>query len=83
MATCAVAVQQADGSYLLSLDPSVTDVTTCSYVVQSGADLGNSLLTMSVTDGLLISGAMVGVWGAAWCVTAIVRVIRGNQNEAE
>jgi len=80
MATCAVAVQQADGSYSLSLDPSVTDVTTCTYVVQSGVDLGNSLLTLSVSNGLLISGAMLAVWGAAYCFTAVARVIKGNQN---
>lgn len=82
MATCAVAIQQSDGSYVLQIDPSITDVTTCSYVVQSGADVANSLLTMSAEDGGLISAGMVSVWATAWGIVQLARVIRGgSENE--
>lgn len=81
MATCAVAVQQADGSYSLSLDPLVTDVTTCTYVVQSGSDLGNSLLTLSVLNGSVISGAMVLVWVAAWGIRQVWDLLHDSTRE--
>lgn len=82
MATCAVAVQQANGSYALFIDPSVTDVSTCSYVVQSGPDIANSLLTMSVQDGAIYGSAISGVFIAAWCFTAISRALKGGSNES-
>lgn len=81
MTTCAIAVQQPDGSYFLKLDPSITDVSTCSYVVQSGADIANSLFNLSAEDGGLISAGLVSVWMAAWGIRAIVSVIRGSENE--
>lgn len=83
MATCAVAVQQSDGSYTLTLAPSITDVSTCAYVVQSGADVANSLLMMSAEDGALVSVGMVSTWAAAWGILQVARVIRGGStNEA-
>jgi hypothetical protein len=80
--TCAIAEQQLDGSYLLKLAPAVTDVTTCSYVVQSGADIANSLFTMSAEDGGLISAGIVSVWSAAWGIKAILQIVKGSsENE--
>lgn len=81
MTTCAVAVQQADGSYVLQLDPSVTNVTTCSYVVQSGTDLGNSLMTLSVQNGSLITAAILSLWAAAWVIAVIVRQVKGSNSD--
>lgn len=82
MATCAVAVLQPDGSYFLKIDPSVTDVSTCSYVVQSGADIANSLFSMSAEDGSLVSVGIVSVWAAAWGIKAVITVVKGGSNEA-
>lgn len=81
MATCAIAVLQPDGSYFLKINPSVIDVSTCSYVVQSGADIGNSLFSMSAEDGSLISAGLVSVWAAAWGIKAIINVVKGSTNE--
>lgn len=82
MAACLKAVQQADGSLLLQLDPTAQDLTACAYVVESGAELSNSFLTMSASDGATYGGEVVGVWMAAFAIRAIVRVInQGSSNE--
>lgn len=78
MSTCAVAVQQTDGSYFLKLDPSITDVSTCTYVVQSGADIGNSLFSMSAEDGGLISVGIISCWSVAFGIKAVISVIKGS-----
>lgn len=82
MAACVKAVQQADGTLALQLDPTAQDLTTCSYVVESGAELSNSFLQMSASDGATYGAEVVSVWVAAFAVRAIVRVIhQGSSNE--
>ena len=83
MATCAVAVIQSDGSYGLKLDPSITDVSTCSYVVQSGADVAGSLLMMSATDGATYSAAIVALWIGAWIFKMLIKTLQGDTNESQ
>lgn len=72
MAVCAKAVLQPDGSLLLALDPSITDTSTCAYVVETGAsnawrELGN----MSIHDAEVISAYVAGIWAVAWAFRAI------------
>lgn len=67
MGVCAKAIQQPDGTLLLALDPSITDTSTCAYVVETGAsnawrELGN----MSISDAQVISAYAAGVWAIAW-----------------
>lgn len=78
MPTCARAVQQADGSLALVLDQSATDVTACSYVVQSGPEIANSLVALSAEDGAAVSAMIVSVWAAAWGIRAVIDVVRNN-----
>lgn len=82
MPACARAVQQADGSYALVLDPSATDLSTCSYVVQTGAELGNSLVSFSASDGALLSSGVIGCWVAAYGIRTVIEVIKGSTNES-
>lgn len=81
MPTCARAVQQADGSLALVLDPSEMNVSTCAYVVQSGSEIAAGLVALSVEDGAKISTMIVSLWAAAWGVRAIISMIRGSSNE--
>lgn len=81
MPACAQAVQQGDGSYALVLDPSATDLSTCAYVVQTGAELGNSLVSFSASDGALLSSGVVGCWVAAYGIRTVIEVIKGSTNE--
>jgi hypothetical protein len=81
MPVCARAVQQADGSLALVLDPSATDLTACAYVVQTGAELGNSLVSFSASDGALLSSGVISCWLAAYGIRSVIEVIKGPTNE--
>lgn len=74
MPVCARAVVQPDGSFLLGLDPAVTDLTTCAYVVETGSASGwRELGNMSIGDAQVI-GAYVGVvWAVAWGFRVIAK----------
>lgn len=76
MASCAKAVTQADGSLVLVLDPSAPDLSTCPYVVQSGAELANSLFSLTAEDGAYVSSSIIGVWVAAYCIRSVINVVR-------
>jgi hypothetical protein len=84
MGVCAKAVRQDDGTLLLALDPSVADISTCAYVVDSGAsnawrELGN----MSIRDAELISLNVGWVWAVAWGWKAISRAISIKYEDKE
>lgn len=67
MAVCAQAIQQADGSFLLALDPSVTNPSTCAYVVETGTEsLLGSVAALSLDDAQAIALAVCGLWAVAW-----------------
>lgn len=78
MAVCGKAVLQPDGSYLLGFDPTVQDLTTCQYVVESGSDVSNSFLLMSAEDGGYFAAGLITVWMAAWGVKAVINVVQGS-----
>lgn len=78
MAICARGVQQADGTVTLVLDPTAPDLSTCPYVVMSGAELANSLFSLSASDGGLLSTGIVSVWIAAYFIRSIINVIKGS-----
>ena len=76
MTTCARAIQQADGTLLLALDPTVQDLSTCPYVVEDGAsnawrELGN----MSTDNAMVIGIAVGGVWAVAYTFRLIIKAI--------
>ncbi|HEY0587483.1 MAG TPA: hypothetical protein VGD52_15205 [Pseudoduganella sp.] len=75
-------MQQSDGTLLLALDPSVTDTSTCAYVVETGAsnawsELGN----MSIENAELISAAAGCVWAVAFGMKAIRKAISLNEEK--
>lgn len=78
MAACAQAVQQPDGTLVLRLEPTATDLSTCQYVVQSGAELANSLFSMTASDGALVSSGIIAAWAAAYAIRSIINVVRGS-----
>lgn len=79
MPVCAKAIQQPDGSYLLGLDPSVTNPSTCEYVVETGAEsFYGSILTMTPEQALQVSGAVCFLWASAWVIRELIRFLRGK-----
>lgn len=81
MPVCVRAIQQADGTALLALDPLATELTACIYVVESGAELGNTMFSMTAQDGGVYSGLIIGCWVIAFTVRTIVHIIKGSENE--
>lgn len=84
MPVCARAVQQPDGSLLLALDPTNSDLSTCPYVVDDGAsnawrELGN----MSIENAQVISVAVGLVWAGAWGIKALVKAVSINDPDRE
>lgn len=76
MASCARAVQQPDGTLLLALDPTATDLSTCPYVVQDGAanawqELGN----LSIENAHVIGLSVGLVWATAFIFRLLARAI--------
>lgn len=84
MAVCARAVQQPDGSFLLGLDPAVTDLTTCAYVVETGSATGwRELGNMSIDNATEIGSYVGVVWAIAWGFRAVAKSLslQGPENE--
>lgn len=81
MSQCVDITQNPDGS--LRLEPSSsTDLQACPYVLQSGAEVGNSPLYLTPSQGVEISVAILGVWAIAWGIKQVVKVLSsGDSNE--
>jgi hypothetical protein len=76
MSVCARAIQQPDGTLLLALDPTVTDTSTCAYVVDTGAsNAWRELGDMSIENAELIGACVGAVWAVAWGFKAIRKSI--------
>lgn len=76
MAVCARAVQQADGTLLLALDPTAEDLSTCPYVVDDGAsnawrELGN----MSIENAQVIGVSVGAVWAVAYSFRLLIKAV--------
>lgn len=83
MAMCARAVQLADGSLVLALDPTAPDLSACPYVVSSGAELANSLFSLTAVEGSYISAMIVSVWAAAWGVRSLIEVVQNHSGSSQ
>lgn len=81
MSQCVQIIQNPDGSLTLMPD-SKTDLQSCSYVLQSGAEVGNSLTYLTPSQGLEISIYVMALWAGAWGIKQLVKVLNsGDVNE--
>lgn len=80
MPVCLRTVQQSDGSVLLALDPLATNLTACAYVVESGAELSNSLFSLTAQDGGIFSAGVIAVWIAAYGMRSVISIIKGSES---
>ena len=84
MALCVSAATNQDGSLQLVPDPSKTDLSTCSYVLQTGAEVAeSSLANLTPAQGLEISMAICALWATAWGIKQVANSLKGNANETE
>ncbi len=74
-----------DGSLLLELDPSVTNFSTCPYVVETGTDsLIAQLSELTPENAVAIASAIALVWSVAWGFRTLAQFLQsfgGNTNE--
>jgi hypothetical protein len=82
MPVCVAAVESGPGTglYYLTLDPTRTDTSTCSYLIEDGAsnawrELGN----MSIENAQVIGMAIGGVWAAAFGFKLLIRALRSDE----
>lgn len=81
MAVCATTVNTPDGLVFV-LDPSVTNVNMCQYVLRTGEEASlDSLMSLSPADSAYLSMLVVGVWAVAWAIRAMIQASKGNTNE--
>jgi len=80
MAQCVTATLEPDGSIRLVPDTQ-SDLQQCSFVLQTGAEVGNSLAFFSPAQGLEISMYAAGLWALAWGFKQVAKVIDEVGNE--
>jgi hypothetical protein len=78
---CVNLILMVDGSYRVEPFESA-DLSTCSYVVQSGVEAGNSLASLTPAQGLEISIYVGSLWALAWIFKQIGLVLNsGDSND--
>lgn len=64
--------------HALVVDPTISDLSTCAYVAQSGAELANSLFSLTAAEGAYLSGLVIACWMAAYGTRVVINVIKGS-----
>lgn len=83
MAQCVILQLVEDGSYKL-IPQSSQDLNSCAYVIQSGAEVGNSIVNLSPSEGLQIGAYVCGLWALAWGFRQISNVLKiGDSDEQD
>lgn len=60
------------------IDTNASNVSTCAYVVQSGAEVANSPFALSAEEGAYLSAMVIGCWITAYVIRAVINVIKGS-----
>lgn len=82
MAQCVQLIPVVDGSYKVMTD-SQPNLNSCSYVIQSGAEVGNSLFDLTPPQALEISGYIGGLWALAWGFKQIAKTLKMDVSHDE
>lgn len=82
MAVCARLVLASDGSYSV-LPMSSQDLKLCEIVLQTGAEVGNSLFDLTPSQGLEISLYVGALWALAWGIKQIGKVLNSGDSQNE
>lgn len=79
MAQCVDLELQADGS-LKMIPQSSPDLNTCAYVIQSGAEVGNSIADLTPSQALEIGGYVGALWALAWGIKQISKTLSSGDS---
>lgn len=67
-----------------TIDPTVSDMSLCAYVVDTSSSGVSQFANMSAEDGAIYSAGIVGCWIVAYFLRTVFSVIKGSmQNEVE
>lgn len=77
MAVCVKTAVTAHGPTLV-LDQAATDLSNCQYVVSSGAELANSLFSLTAVEGGYVSAGIISCWVVAYLIRSVINVIKGS-----
>jgi len=76
MPVCARTSTQPDGSLVLILDPTETNLSACPYAVSTGTEsLLGQLAEIEPGDALVISLHVAAVWAIAWGFRLITKAV--------
>jgi hypothetical protein len=68
-----------DGSgAVVDVVPQPADVTTCTLVLATPAEVGSSPFALSVEDATLLGFGIVAVWVTAWVIRSLSLPLGGN-----
>ncbi|WP_428717291.1 hypothetical protein [Undibacterium curvum] len=82
MSQCVKATQNQDGS--LRLEPDTQqDLQQCQFVLQTGAEVGNSLTTLTPAQGAEISAYVGAIWALAWGFKQIAKTLNSGDSQNE
>jgi hypothetical protein len=82
MPVCARAIQQPDGSFLFGLDPAITDLSACAYVVNTGSDeVIASLFSLSLVDASVIGFAVLALWAGCWGIKQLAYLLKDRYEQ--
>ncbi len=82
MAQCVQLQLNSDGSYRL-IPQDLQDLNSCAYVISTGAEVGNSLLSLTPAQGAEISMYVCGLWALAWGIKQIGIVLNSGDSQNE
>jgi len=82
MAICVKQTNIDANTGILQVDTATTDLNSCAYVLQTGAEYKNSqFLNLSIEDGAAIGSAIVACWTIAFCIRALINFIKESDYE--
>lgn len=73
MSTCIKTYYFQGQTYLVALNPQPTDITTCTMVLQSGAEIRNNPFLMSQTEATALGVAIALIWVTVGVLKTVAR----------
>lgn len=73
MSTCIKTYIYSGQTYLVVLNPQPTDITTCTMVLQSGAEIRNNPFLMTQTEATELGAAIALIWVTVGVLKMVAR----------
>ena len=64
-------------------NPQPTDFSTCSFVIQSGAEVTLSPFALTTEQGAQIGAAILGLWAVAWVLRQVAGLLNSSTQSTD